>query len=252
MAQPNPPELSDRDWGVLRDLLRVRLLTGQQIERLRFAELASPNVRGSVRRRSLGRLVSAGLVTTLPRRVGGARAGSAGLVYALDTRGRRLLVETANRVRRPWPVGWPFVKHTLDVAELYVRQIERETRGDIKLIEFVTEPASWFPAGRAFIKPDAWTVYETEAWERHVWLEVDRGTESLPTIERKLRGYIEFTRSGRPGPLGVIPRVLVTVPDAHRLTAIYTVLTALPDPASELITVQFFHDVFGTAARPPP
>jgi hypothetical protein len=252
MAQPNPPELSDRDWGVLRDLLRVRLLTGQQVERLHFADLASANVRGSVRRRSLGRLVQAGLVTTLPRRVGGTRAGSAGLVYALDTRGRRLLLETTSRVRRPWPVGWPFVQHTLDVAELYVRQVERENRGDIKLIEFVTEPASWFPAGRAFIKPDAWTVYETDAWERHAWLEVDRGTESLPTIERKLQGYIDFTRSGRPGPLGVIPRVLVTVPDEHRLAAIRTVISALPEPGSGLITVQPFNDVFGAAARPPP
>ena len=42
----------------------------------------------------------------------------------------------------------------------------------------------------------------------------NRETESLPTVERKLQQYVSFATSGQAGPLGVIPRVLVTVPTA--------------------------------------
>jgi hypothetical protein len=58
--------LSSREYAVLTDLQRVRLLSGGQLERLHFAELATANARGSARRRTLGGLVYAGLVTTCP------------------------------------------------------------------------------------------------------------------------------------------------------------------------------------------
>src|SRR5215218_9654600 len=90
MAKLEVKELSSRQYAVLADLQHVRLLSGQQLERLHFAQLATPNARGSARRRSLGGLVGTGLVTTLPRRIGGERAGSAGLIYILDARGQRL------------------------------------------------------------------------------------------------------------------------------------------------------------------
>src|SRR5829696_5812441 len=91
MAKLKLIELSSRQTAVLADLRRVRLLTGRQLERLHFAKLATPNARASARRRALGGLVAAGLVTTLPRRIGGERAGSAGLIYTLDARGQRFL-----------------------------------------------------------------------------------------------------------------------------------------------------------------
>src|SRR5829696_5656987 len=118
MAKLESKELSSRQSAILADLRRVRILSGGQLERLHFARLATPNARGSARRRTLGGLVSAGLVTTLPRRIGGERSGSAGLVYTLDARGHRLIAESepnSHRVRRPWPIGWPFVQHSLAV-----------------------------------------------------------------------------------------------------------------------------------------
>jgi hypothetical protein len=257
MASATPPSLSMRDIVILRDLLRVRLLTGRQLERLHFADLATVNARSSARRRSLGRLSRLGLVTTLPRRVGGERAGSAGVVYSLDSKAYRyaeLWLEPPGtlpeRTRRPWAIGWPFVQHTLDVAELYVRLRERERRGGLRLTSFTAEPASWYRTPAGALKPDAHAIYETGAWEEHWWLEVDRATESMPTIRRKLLAYVDLVNRGDPGPNGVLPRVLVTVPTDKRADDLTKLVASLPAPADQLITIVRFDDAF--AARPPP
>lgn len=259
MAAPRQIVLSDRDRAILGDLRRVRLLTGRQLERLHFADLATLNARGSDRRRVLGRLHRLELVTTLPRRVGGVRAGSAGLVYALDARAHRLqevwdgaAADSAVRVRRPWAIGWPFVEHTLDVSELYVRLRERERVGGGRLIRFDAEPASWYQTAHGVVKPDAYAVFEAGEWEEHRWLEVDRATESLPTLHRKLLVYVELAIAADRGPTNVLPEVLVTVPSVARKTALQSVLAALPGPANDLIRVLCFTDVFGQAGRPPP
>lgn len=269
MAASPPDELASRDRHILADLARVRLLTGGQLERLHFAALASSNARGSARRRSLGRLVTRGFVTTLPRRVGGERAGSAGLVYALDARAHRerLLWDDApsadadrpGRTRRPWAIGWLFVRHTVDVAELYVQLREAEHRGELRLLGFDAEPASWHRTAAGTLKPDAYAVVEAGGWERHWWIEVDRGTESLPTVRRKLAAYLQAYRSRDAGPSGVLPRVLVTVPDDRRADGIRGQLRQLlrPGPeAANLIVVVRFQDAAGVLpgerSRPPP
>jgi hypothetical protein len=247
MTTLTPIELSGRAQAILEDLLRVRLLTGRQLERLHFHNLSTDNARGSARRRSLGRLVAAQLVTTLPRRVGGERAGSRGLVYQLTARARRLLATSESRIRQPWPIGWPFVQHTLDVAELYVRLREQDRAGRLRLLHFEAEPASWYRSGNQVLKPDAFAVLETSRWEEHYWLEVDRATESLPALRRKLAHYVEAASAPRSaGPLGVTPRVLVTVPTVARRAALQQLLAGLPEPASQLIRVELFEGAFLT------
>jgi hypothetical protein len=190
--------------------------------------------------------------------VGGERAGSAGLVYTLDAYALRWLSgldpdsSTQHRVRRPWAIGWPFVQHTLDVAELYVRLRQLERSGSLKLQQFAAEPASWFTTPYGTLKPDAWAVYETAEWEEHRWLEVDRATESLPTVSRKLRSYVDVAVAAISGPLGVVPQVLVTVPTAARQQALQTVIDQLPAPATRLIAINLFAETFAIGARPPP
>jgi hypothetical protein len=248
MRRLQPGDLSRRDIAVLRDLARLRLLTGSQLERLHFAGLASKATRGSARRRSLGRLAGLGLVATLPRRVGGERAGSAGLVYTLDARAQRERslwqteagpLATGRRSRRPWAVGWLFVSHNLDVAELYVRLRESARTGQLRLLRFDSEPTSWFATCDGSLKPDAYVVVETAGWERHWWIEVDRGTESLPTVHHKLRRYVDVLRSGRPGPEGVLPRVVVTTPSEHRAEQIQTIIDRLQAGDDFLSVVDF-------------
>ncbi|MEA5358764.1 replication-relaxation family protein [Amycolatopsis sp., V23-08] len=229
--------LSDRDRHIVDDLARVRVLTGEQLTRLHFADLSAAS-RDRTRRRVLARLVSLKLLTTLERRIGGVRAGSRGLVYALNATGQRFSAARSpgNRPRRPWTPGRLFLKHTLAVSELYVQLRALERAGELQLTTFEAEPASWHPDGSGGrLKPDAYIVVRSSDAADAYWLEQDEASEGLPTIKRKLLVYVQFARSGQVGPGGVIPRVLVSVPNEARRAAVAEVIACLPDPAFQFI-----------------
>lgn len=84
--------LSDRDWHIVEATNRLRLMSGQHLERLYFAALTG-HTRAVVRGRVLRRLVHWQVLTVLPRRVGGAARGSAGATYALGATGAQLCAE---------------------------------------------------------------------------------------------------------------------------------------------------------------
>lgn len=233
--------LSSRDMAIVRDLGRVRILTGRQLERLHFHDLGSAN-RDRARRRVLNRLISLSVITTLDRSIGGVRAGSAGLVYTLDAAGQRLLRvldgEGEQSVRRPWTPGALFVKHTLDVADLYVGLREAERAGQLELSVFRAEPACWQrTASLGTLKPDAYAVVGAREIEDAWWLEVDRGTESPGTVRRKLSLYLLVAQAGVTGPDQVLPRVLLTVPDERRLHVVRSITESLGVSTQRLISV---------------
>jgi hypothetical protein len=241
--------LSERDLAVVRDVARLRLVTGKQLERLHFMDLDQPS-RSVVRRRVLGRLVRLGLLGTLTRRIGGVRAGSDGLVFAIDTKGQRLLGQRG-RATRPRTPGMLFVHHVLGVAELYVALVER-TRAEehIRLAHFAAEPASWWPDGRGGrLKPDAYIRLANLDYEDHWWLELDRATESLPVLKRKLAAYSVFWQSGQLGPNNIVPRVLVTVPDTKRFSGLVRLIRQLPEGAEKLFIVATDKDVIDVVMR---
>jgi Replication-relaxation len=236
-----PARLSSRDLAIVRDLGRVRCLTGRQLERLHFHDLAAPN-RDRARRRVLNRLISLSVITTLERLIGGVRAGSAGLVYTLDSAGQRLLRllngEGRESARRPWTPGALFLNHTLDVAELYVQLREAERTGQLELSRFLAEPACWQrTASLGTLKPDAYALVASGEVEDAWWLEVDRGTESPGTLQRKLRLYLLAAQAGITGPDQILPRVLVTVPNERRLAIVLRITDSLGANAQRLISV---------------
>jgi hypothetical protein len=235
-------ELSERDRAILDDVGRVRVLAGRQVERLHFAELEGRH-RDRTRRRVLERLVSLDLLTPLERRIGGVRAGSAGLVFALGPAGQRLLAVqdggSGGRARRPGTPTPRFMIHNLAVAELYVGLVQAARSGDFTLTDFRAEPACWWQTGDGvWVKPDAFAVVASGDVEDSWAIEVDQATESLPTLRRKLKVYLDLVAGGERGPDdGVLPRVLVTVPDAGRLGAVRGLVGSLPEPAEELFAV---------------
>jgi Replication-relaxation len=236
--------LSERDMAVIRDVARLRLATSTQLERLHFADVSAV-----VRRRVLGRLVQWRVLTTLERRVGGVRAGSAGLVFALDLAGQRL-AQADDRARRPRQPGVRHVRHVLAVAELYVSLVEWARGEDWRLETFQAEPASWWPDERGgVLKPDAYLVVTGPEHTDHYWAEVDLATEHLPTLKRKLAVYLEFWRGGQLGPEGVMPRVLVTVPDAERYSGVVRLIHQLPSGAENLIIVALAKDAAEVIVR---
>ena len=233
--------LSARDWAVIRDVARLRLVTGAQLERLHFADLAETS-RPVVRRRVLGRLVRGRVLDTLERRVGGVRAGSSGLVYALDIAGKRLMARDG-RATRPSLPGERHVRHVLAVGQLYVDLAELARAGKLALDEFEAEPASWWPDGHGGrLKPDAHVLVANGNHSDHWWVEVDLATEHLPTLKRKLMTYLDFYNQGQLGPDGIMPWVLVTVPDAKRLSEIDRLIHQLQSRAGELFTVALHND----------
>jgi hypothetical protein len=212
-------QLSDRDWAVLSTLSRVRVATARQLERLHFASVSRRQSRST-----LASLTSRRLLARLPRQVGGVRAGSAGYVYVLDVAGQRLTRAGMSRPQRPWAVSDLFLAHSLAVTEVFVQLVEaaRVPGNGVALVEFRTEPACWRPyvgagGARAVLKPDAETVLALGRYEDRWFLELDRATESRPALDRKLRRYVEYWRSGREqSATGVFPRVLWVVPDEAR------------------------------------
>lgn len=234
--------LSRRDRAILADIARVRVLTGQMVSRLHFAGLAGAH-RDRTRRRVLERLTALALLTTLERRIGGVRAGSAGLVFALGPAGQRLLaLETAGtgeRARRPGTPTERFLAHNLVVAELYVSLVEVARDGLLTLTDYCAEPACWWQSAEGeWIKPDAYTVIGDGEIEDAWAIEVDQATESVPTLRRKLMVYLTLAVNGEAGPYGgPLPRVLVTVPDGRRLAVVRDLVRSLPDPAERLIAV---------------
>jgi len=247
--------LSNRDFAILDDVARVRVLTGTQLQRLHFAHLHGKH-RDRTRREVLARLTSMSLLTTLERRVGGARAGSAGLVFALDAGGQRLhrfLSGEITAPRRPRQPGTPtdrYLRHCLAVSELYVQLVELARTAPSTLDTFRAEPACWWQAANGqWIKPDAYLVLSTTSVE-DVWaVEVDRSTESLATVRGKLLGYLALVERGERGPDDVAPRVLVTVLDNHRRNAVRDLVSGLPPPADELVTVVIAQDAANHLVR---
>src|SRR6266545_7023628 len=217
--------LTERDRQVLGTLARVRLATTRQLERLHFTEAgSSANARSA--RRTLAKLERYGAVSRLARRVGGVRAGSAGVIWGLGAAGQRLLASTGpaggRQPRRPWTPSRAFVGHRLAITALYVVLVTAERDGRTELVCFEAEPDCWRPyigahGGRVVLKPDAFIVTAKGEWEDRWFVEVDCGTESPAVITRKARAYLAYYRTGREqATSGVFPLVLFSVPDEQR------------------------------------
>jgi hypothetical protein len=233
--------LSDRDFDIITTVNQLRLATAVQLERLHFAELSEAS-RARNRRRVLSRLADWRVLAALERRIGGVRAGSSGLVFALDSAGQGVLRLTANGsdrpVRRPYTPSLPLLRHTLAISELYVSLVELGRSQGFEVTEFETEPACWWSNGLGgWLKPDTYIRLSTADNSYTWWLEQDMGTEHLPTIRRKLFNYLDFVERGQLGPGDVVPRVLVSTTKPERRDAIQLMVRQLPEPAGALFVV---------------
>lgn len=144
--------LSERDWAVIEAVNRLRIMSGQQLERLLFHSLSSSRSRIVTRSRVLLRLTAWRVLVPLERRVGGHGRGSSGQLYALDSAGQRLLAarQAADgmvpRLRRPGTPGERTVRHTVAGAELAVSLVELGRVEGFTVANYLTEPAAWWPA----------------------------------------------------------------------------------------------------------
>ncbi len=231
-AQRIQPRLSQRDHAIIGSLARTRVLTGQQLTRLHFDDL-SRHTQDRTRRRVVARLTGWQVLARLDRSIGGVRAGSTGWVYCLGPIGQRLIhldaAVHAERIRTPWTPSLLFLQHSLAVAEVYVRLSEQARQGGPAVRVFQTEPACWWPDGLGgWLKPDAYLELSAGSHADLIWLEIDRGTQSLPTLKRKLQTYAAFAARGQQGPSSVLPYVVIATTTAERAAATAAMAASLP------------------------
>lgn len=238
-------ELGERDLAVLASLRRVRLLTTDQVRRLHFTD-NSPTTQARRCRAALRRLTELRLMVRLGRQVGGVRAGSSGTLFGLTGLGLAVLdVPTGQHRRRTfWEAKPYFQDHLLAVSELYVRLVERARTEAIDLLAFDAEPACWRRfagiGGEAImLKPDAFVRVGVADYELTSFVEVDLGTESVPTVRRKCLVYLRYWRAGLEQQRhGVFPRVIWLVPDQRRADKIISAIKRLSRHGTEsLFTV---------------
>lgn len=241
--------LSERDWRIVTAVGMLRFVTGDQLRRLFFTS-GSVDSNARLARQVLRRLVLLRLLVRLERRVGGVRAGSAGSVFCLDLAGQALLFSgRMSRRRRPVEPSFPFVRHQLAIAEVVVRLQQAHDHGVLGLMDVETEPDCWRsftgPDGApARLKPDLFVRTGLGDLEELAFLEIDLGTESLPTIETKLRTHARYAATGRElQRWEVIPRVVFVVASRHRRDRLTDLFDRQPRPLRKLFAVRELDDI---------
>lgn len=233
-------QLSDRDQAILASLEQFRLLNTRQIQRLHFADHKSELAAARAAARVMQRLESLGMVSSLERRIGGIRKGSASHIWQLAATGERFLRATRGQAqrRRFMEPGLTFVNHTLAVNDIAVGLLEASHNIEgFAVEELVTEPKNWRsylgPHGETrWLKPDLYvvTVHQDDEgeYEEHTFLEIDLGTEHLPRIQAKCRMYAAYQATGAyQAAHGLFPAVVwLTTPNPARKAALRAAVAA--------------------------
>lgn len=213
--------LSPRDRDVLQLVAEHRFLTTHQLQAFRFSEHQSDASASRVTRRVLSRLDRNGLIESINRRVGGFRGGSAATIWRLTSAGSRLVYGDDKR-RRPGSPTERFLKHCLAVADVHVLLNQHRRIEAIEDVTVQVEPASWRtyqgPGGeRRWLQPDLYAEITTNDFLDRHFIEVDLGTESLPTLIKKCQQYEDYRRSGvEQAHSGSFPLVVWLFMDGHR------------------------------------
>lgn len=208
------PVLQPRDLALLRDLAHMRV-----IDREYARVIGGFHSRTRVNTRLLI-LVRAGL---LVRKAAGTTRGGHKYLYALSIRGARL-IGTAYRAPLWSPyttLAWsPSLEHQLALNRVYVELKQPRATNDGHVIRWSTFPRPISDTIRLI--PDAYVEVETAQGIRSIFLEVDRGTETLKVWRRKVDAYLTLATSGEFSTRfhHAQFRVAVVVPSARRLETI--------------------------------
>jgi hypothetical protein len=247
--------LSERDLEIIEMVGRFKVVTADQIERRFFvdrvvesgagADTVAYSERSRARNRQgvLKRLTDNRVLAHVgTRRKGGGKGGSSGHLYKLDTNGQRIAKFSSARPRRPYVGYTPSIPHYLAVGELYVRLIEAERAGVLKLLTFETEPYSWRTFGNRVLKPDAFVQVGVEANGQRrkgsFFIEVDRDEEYGTKISSKIPAYLDYLAHEQPSGR-VFPQVLFLCLSPQRMRYLKA-LAADHAPASNVFHVGLF------------
>jgi hypothetical protein len=235
--------LSTRDGRILQFVSRHRYATTGQLRRVFFTDHATQSAATRATVRVLDRLLMMRLLARLDRQVGGRTRGSAAYIWHLDAAGERLTRTPGTPRRRFIDPALPFVDHSLQITETVTQLHETATSGAFDLTRIEVEAEAWRtfagPSGTLrILKPDLFVTISTTDYDDHWYLEIDRGTESLPVLLAKCRTYAAYRRTGAAQTEhGVFPRVLWVVPTQRRVARLHAAIAADPDLPDRLFRV---------------
>lgn len=214
--------LSERDHKVLALIAQHRYLTTAQLQAFAFIDHASNDSAARTSRRVLARLEREQLIRSLGRRIGGVRAGSSGNIWQLAPAGARLLRDDGVAYRTHEP-SQRFLGHCLAVADAHLMLHSLKEAPTVTDVTVAIENEAWHryngSGGEArWLQPDLFATIRSTDYDDHWFIEVDLGTESLPTLLRKCGQYEAYRASGiEQAQLGVFPMVLWVFNRADRI-----------------------------------
>lgn len=238
--------LTERDQRILELLAECRLMSGDQLRRVFFAEDVgrSDSAKRRACQRALAYLTRIGLLTSLARRIGGKRGGSAGHIYTLTGAGKKFVLRRqgkgAAKTRTSPEFAEQFALHTLACSEVYVRLVESVRQSENELLAYESEPACWRQRVGGFgrpitLRPDGFARIGIGEVERHWFIEVDRGTENQTTIARQGKAYLAYHQSGAEE--RVMPKVMWLTISPERADLMRKTLHRLGGAAEKLFEV---------------
>lgn len=235
--------LSDRDWAILRFIDRHSYATTIQLRRNFFYDHKTPSAATRATIRVLDRLLTTQLIARLERRVGGHTRGSAAYIWHLDAAGERLTRKDGAPRRRFIDPSLPFLEHALQIAETVtvLHEIARDSGPAVTRLEVEAEAWRSFqgrPGVIRILKPDLFVTLSSRDFDDHWYIEIDRGTESLPVLLCKSGAYAAYRRTGAAQTEhGVFPRVLWVLPTQRRLRRLEAAIRADPELPERLFTL---------------
>lgn len=216
--------LSVRDMQILTLVAEHRFLSTVHIQRLCFADHATPSAGIRACNRVLERLLRLRVLARLDRQIGGAVRGSQAHSWCLDIIGDRLTRAGGPRQRYHEPTV-TFLTHTLAVAEARVGIVEAARAGNFELLDVAIESDAARPfigpgGAHHVLRPDLFVRLGTPEYEDHWQIEIDLGSETIRTLLAKCEQYARYANTLY-GADEVAPRVLWQLPShgrAQRLT----------------------------------
>lgn len=192
--------MPERDRQVLELIARHRFLTTHQIQRFAFNDLGTEESAARTTRHVLQRLARTALIRSLAQRIGGVRAGSSARVWQLAPAGARLLRDEGTVYRTHEP-STRFLAHCLAIADVHLGLRGLQHLPSVDAVHVQVEPECWrrFTGNGGeprWLQPDLAATVQTAEFDDRWFVEVDLGTESLPTLLKKCGQYETYRATG--------------------------------------------------------
>jgi hypothetical protein len=142
--------------------------------------------------------------------------------------------------------------HTLAVADAVVTITESSRLGHFELLQLQPEPHCWrqLPGlTNTVLRPDLFVSVGAGDFEHRWFIEIDLGTEPLPTLIRKCQVYQAYFQSGvEQAEHGVFPKVLWHMHSGDRARRLAQAIAADHRLTNELFTVVNATEMIATIA----